>query len=204
MLDTQWSPSYANIYRVTGMQFFVIIVLHHTSFLWTCNSEMSSERVSWVPLWERSNQTNEEGWCPVENAPLTWMDKKVVHVAGTYTQAPAQQLPEVNRKQWDGTIQKVACPELVSSFNEYMGGVDKNDHMKSYYPIPVAEKKWWSRVFFDLIDRSIYNRFVFEQESPHHGKRSQKLFRIDFAKHQFLMSIHLLDMLKDISLTFSS
>ena len=99
-----------------------------------------------------------------------------------HTQAPAQQLPEVNRKQRDGTIQKVACPELVSSYNKSMGGVDKNDQMKSYYPIPVAGKKWWSRVFFDLIDRSIYNSFVLEQESPHHGKRSQKLFQIDLAK----------------------
>ena len=113
---------------------------------------------------------------------LTWMDKKAVHAAGTFTQAPSQQLPEVNRKQKDGTIQKIACPELVSSYNKYMGGVDKNDQMKSYYTIPVAGKKWWSRVFFDLIDRSIYNSFVIEQESPHHGKRSQKLFRIDLGK----------------------
>ena len=36
VLDTQWSPSYANIYRVTGMQFFAIIFSHHTSFLRTC------------------------------------------------------------------------------------------------------------------------------------------------------------------------
>ena len=63
-----------------------------------------------------------------------------------------------------------------------MGGVDKNDQMKSYYPIPVAGKKWWSRIFYDLIDRSIYNSFVLEQESTHHAKRSHKLFRIDLAK----------------------
>lgn len=113
---------------------------------------------------------------------LTWIDKKAVHAAGTYTQAPSQELAEVNRKQKDGTIQKIPCPELVSCYNMYMGGVDKNDQMKSYYTIPVAGKKWWSRVFFYLIDRSIYNRFVVEQESPNHGKRSQKLFRIDLAK----------------------
>ena len=113
---------------------------------------------------------------------LTWMDKKAVHATGTYTQAPTEQLPEVNRKQRDGTIEKIPCPELISSYNTYMGGVDKNDQMKSYYPIPVAGKKWWSRVFYDLIDRSIYNSFVLEQESTHHAKRSQKLFRIDLAK----------------------
>ena len=44
----------------------------------------------------------------------------------------------MNRKQKDGTIQDIACPELVLSYNKYMGGVDKNDQMKSYYTIPVA------------------------------------------------------------------
>ena len=63
-----------------------------------------------------------------------------------------------------------------------MDSVDKNDQMKSYYPIPEAGKKWWSRVFYDLMDRSIHNSFVLEQESTHHAKRSQKLFRIDLAK----------------------
>ena len=113
---------------------------------------------------------------------LTWMDKKALHAAGTYTKAQSQQVQEVNHKQKDGTIQKIACPELVVSYNKYMGGVDQNDQMTSYYIIKVARKKWWSRVFFDLIDRSIYNRSVIEQESPYHQKRSQKLFRIDLAK----------------------
>ena len=54
--------------------------------------------------------------------------------------------------------------------------------MKSYYTIPVAGKKWWSRIFFDLFDRAIYNSFLLEQESPNHAKRSQKDFRIDLAK----------------------
>ena len=61
-----------------------------------------------------------------------------MHAAGTYTQAPADNLPEVNRKQKVGTIQKIKYVELVSSYNKHIGGMDKNDHMKSYYTIPVA------------------------------------------------------------------
>ena len=92
----------------------------------------------------------------MENLALTWMDKKAVHAIGTYTQAPAQQLPEVTCKQQDGAIEKITCQEMVLSYNTYIGGMDKNDQMKSYYPMPVAGKKWWSRVFSsDLIDRSI-------------------------------------------------
>ena len=36
---------------------------------------------------------------------ITWMDKRAVHAADTYTQAPQENLQEVNRKQKDGTLQ---------------------------------------------------------------------------------------------------
>ncbi|KAK2552478.1 PiggyBac transposable element-derived protein 4 [Acropora cervicornis] len=51
-----------------------------------------------------------------------------------------------------------------------MGGVDKNDQMKSYYTIPVSGKKWWSRILFNLVDRIT---------QP--CKRTLKSFRIDLA-----------------------
>ena len=35
---------------------------------------------------------------------------------------------------------------------------------------------------FDLVDRSIFNSFVLEQESPNHAKRTLKSFRIYLAK----------------------
>jgi len=40
----------------------------------------------------------------------------------------------------------------VSSYNKYMGGVDKKNHMKSYYTFTVSGKKWWSRIIdLDII-----------------------------------------------------
>ena len=113
---------------------------------------------------------------------ITWMDKKAVYAAGTYTQARQENLPELNRKQKDGTLQRITCLQLISSFNTYMGGVDKNDQMKSYYTIPVSGKKWWSRILFNLVNRSIFYNFVLEQESPNHAERTLKSFRIDLAK----------------------
>ena len=113
---------------------------------------------------------------------ITWMDKKAVYAAGTYTQARQENLPEVNRKQKDGTLQRITCLQLISSFNTYMGGVDKNDQMKSYYTIPVSGKKWWSRILFNLVNRSIFYNFVLEQESPNHAERTLKSFCINLAK----------------------
>ena len=63
-----------------------------------------------------------------------------------------------------------------------MGGVDKNDQMKSYYGINISGKKWWTRVFFDLIDRAIINGKVLFNESPHTSRKSLKDFKVDLAK----------------------
>lgn len=113
---------------------------------------------------------------------VLWMDKKPVWVAGTVTSAPPADLPEVQRRARDGTLQAVTCPPIVSTYNKYMGGVAKNDQMKSYYQISISGKKWWTRLLFDLIDRAIYNSFVLHNESPNHHKQSLKNFRLTLAK----------------------
>ena len=78
--------------------------------------------------------------------PLTWIDNKPVTISGTITGIPEEQLPEVQRRKKDGTLENVACPPIVSASNCYMGGVDKNDQMKSYYAINISGKKLWTRI----------------------------------------------------------
>lgn len=113
---------------------------------------------------------------------LTWIDNKPVTISGTTTGIPEEQLPEVQRRKKDGTLENVACPPIISTYNCYMGGVDKNDQMKSYYGINISGKKWWTRVFFDLIDRAIFNGKVLFNESPHTSRKSLKDFKVDLAK----------------------
>ena len=111
------------------------------------------------------------------------MDKKAVWVAGTATEAPPADLLEVQRRARDGTLQAETCPPIVSTYNKYMGEVDKNDQMmKSYYQISVSGKKWWTRLLFDLIDRAIHNSLILHNESPNHGKKDLKSFPLDLAK----------------------
>ena len=102
-------------------------------------------------------------------------------ISGT-TGIPEEQLPEVQRRKKDGTLENVACPPIISTYNCYMGGVDKNDQMKSYYGINISGKKWWTRVLFDLIDRAIFNGKVLFNESPHTSRKSLKDFKVDLAK----------------------
>ena len=59
-----------------------------------------------------------------------------------------------------------------------MGGFDKNDQMKSHYGINVSGKKWWTRVFFDYIDRAIFNSKVLYDESLHTTRKSLKVSKL--------------------------
>lgn len=70
-------------------------------------------------------------------------------MAGTYSKCPGDVLPLVDKKK-DRSIESVPCQELVVDYNKYMGGIDRNDQMKSYYTKPVAGKKWWLRFFLTL------------------------------------------------------
>ena len=42
-------------------------------------------------------------------------------------QTAKENLPEVNGEQEDGMIPQITCPLLISLYNKYVGGVDKND-----------------------------------------------------------------------------
>ena len=103
---------------------------------------------------------------------LTWIENKSVHMAGTYRQCPQEILPTLQRKKRDGTVENVTCPGIVIVYTSDIGGVHKQYQMKSYYQIPVVGKKWWVRLFFDLIDRSMYNAYILHQESPSHTQQT--------------------------------
>ena len=63
-----------------------------------------------------------------------------------------------------------------------MGGVGGNDQMKSYYGINCRWKKWWLRIFFELLHRCIVNSHILERLSPNHNMRSSKNFRLEVSK----------------------
>ena len=81
---------------------------------------------------------------------------------------------------------------MVQEYNTYMGGVDRNDQLKSYYEIVVNSKKWWPRIFYDLVDRCVINAYILECESPNHTSRPPgstddwRLFKQEGGRPMFL------------------
>ena len=74
----------------------------------------------------------------LEESPITavtWMDNKPVNCVTTLEVVSGQETKPVKRRREDGEKEDVGCPLMIVSYNQYMGGVDRNDQMKSYYGI---------------------------------------------------------------------
>ena len=65
------------------------------------------------------------------------------------------------RTQKDGTRKQFTCPKFVKEYNMYMGGVDKADFFCAIYGNSRKSlNKWWHRIFFGLLDRTLRNAFI--------------------------------------------
>ena len=51
----------------------------------------------------------------------------------------------------DKMLQVIPCSFVIQEYNSYMGVVDKNDQLKSYYEIVVNSKKWWPRILYMIL-----------------------------------------------------
>lgn len=124
-----------------------------------------------------------------ELSAIKWKDKRIVSFLSTAEDG--LQVVEVDRKQKDGSVKKVAAPKVVSEYNANMNGVDHADQIRSCYSTYRASRKWWHYIFWFLVDVSIANAFILFKESPAHQKKSRKgnplkptilKFRMNLAK----------------------
>ena len=111
-----------------------------------------------------------------------WKDKKDVTLLSTMTSPDS--VTTVQRRQRDGTITDVACPEVVPVYNRYMSGVDKGDQLRGYYRVRLKCMKYYKYIFWFLfdIDVSITNAFILSSYVPTTtSKHTLKKFRLMLA-----------------------
>ncbi|XP_018377831.1 PREDICTED: uncharacterized protein LOC108770657 [Trachymyrmex cornetzi] len=89
---------------------------------------------------------------------LKWIDKKPVHFLSNFHDA--SKISQANRRQKDGSLKEVTCPQICVDYNAFMGCVDKADMLKSYYEINRKSKKWWQRIFWHFVDVTLVNSFI--------------------------------------------
>ena len=119
------------------------------------------------------------------NQPVTvWFDKRQVAVLSSNF-SPNQTVTVQRRSKEPPHIRDVGIPAPIRTYNQFMGGVDLNDQMRSYYPSGRSGKKWWCYLFWFLLDVSI-NTLIMERLSPHcqlsRGCRSLLPFKLELAK----------------------
>ena len=90
-------------------------------------------------------------------AVYKWRNNRPVHMISNFH---GIEKTYVNRRNKDVSVTDVPRPEAIKDYNSYMRGVDKADMYCGLYGTSRKSKKWWHRILFGLIDRSICNAFV--------------------------------------------
>ena len=71
---------------------------------------------------------------------MLWRDNRVVTVLSTNSQPHEEEV--VQRRQRDGTKVDVRCPAALAKYQQFMGGVDRNDQLRQYYTVPTKCRKF--------------------------------------------------------------
>ncbi|XP_023210629.1 piggyBac transposable element-derived protein 4-like [Centruroides sculpturatus] len=75
--------------------------------------------------------------------------------------------------------QPILRPEIVSSYNKFMGGVDIHDSMLIAYLDERRSKKYWKKVAFNIIARMLLNAYILYKENCS-GSQRKALSHVDF------------------------
>ena len=86
-----------------------------------------------------------------------WMNNKAMHVISIFH---GTETTKIKRKNKDGTIALISSPQGVNDYNTHMRGVHKADMFCSLYGTSRKFKKWWHRILFGIIDRTVCNAYV--------------------------------------------
>lgn len=106
---------------------------------------------------------------------IKWMDNREVLLCTNFL--PPQPEEFVKRRKV-GQAEKidVKCPQIVKTYNKFMGGVDLMDQNKACYEVDRKSKiKYYLRLFFDLMDIGMNNSYVVYKKMAETTNNSSKI-----------------------------
>lgn len=81
---------------------------------------------------------------------VRWYDNKTVDTLSSCVGIH----PMVEVDRWDkkqGQRIKVKCPQVIATYNKYMGGVDLLDSLCALYKFNIRTKRWYLRIFYHMV-----------------------------------------------------
>ena len=97
---------------------------------------------------------------------LAWKNKRVVTALSTKHDGNLAAITR-RKKRGHGETEQIMKPLCIIEYNQYMSGVDCLDQMISYYPFTRKTTKWPKKVFFYLLEVSLWNSFVtYKSKNP--------------------------------------
>lgn len=86
-----------------------------------------------------------------------WHDTKEV---AAISNCHGATMVSINKKQHNGEIQVVQCPEMIKFYRNIMGHVDRADQLCGMYELDRKSQKWWKKVFYRLLMMSAVNSWI--------------------------------------------
>lgn len=114
---------------------------------------------------------------------VKWQDRKPVTMLSTYHECP--DYVEVTSQRGKKSLK----PNVVNEYNQSMCGVDKEDEKLSSFPIMRRYCKGYKKIFFYLMDVTIYNASVLHQIKTG-KKQTMSEFRVNIAE-QILLNVQM-------------
>ncbi|VDH92077.1 Hypothetical predicted protein [Mytilus galloprovincialis] len=61
-------------------------------------------------------------------------------------------------------------PKMITEYNKFMGGVDLNDMLTSFYEDGRKSTKMWKKIVFNIIHRMVINAYILYQQNSDNAK----------------------------------
>lgn len=111
----------------------------------------------------------------------TWQDTARVNFLTTISDTGSTE-KEIRSKHSENGRRKVQKPNVASTYNQYMGGVDLFDQKCASYPYPHKVKKWYHAIFHFIKEAALVNSYILYSLANPASKLSHSMFRRQIAE----------------------
>ncbi|XP_059162842.1 piggyBac transposable element-derived protein 4-like [Physella acuta] len=127
-----------------------------TNDTYSCGT-IRQNRKHWPKELTGKLKVNHCEWRQIDNlVACWWRDKRAISMLSTNA-SPVWNT--ASRRTKDGAADK-QIPQAVLVYNANMGGVDRHDQLRSYYPIGRKSHKWWRCCLWFLLEVAVLNSYI--------------------------------------------